>query len=67
MPQPGTCGDCVRFHNDSDHIEQSFPGLTAMNSGRGAVRAADGLCDRHGLYLARDAYCDDLELKAGVR
>jgi hypothetical protein len=34
-----------------------------MSSGRGAVRAADGLCDRHGLYLARFAYCDDLVRK----
>ena len=27
--------------------------------GRGSVRAADGLCSRHGLYLGSDAYCDD--------
>ena len=67
MPHLGTCGDCVHFRNDANHLEQSFPGLTALSSGRGAVRAADGLCDRHGLYLARFAYCNDLELKAGAR
>jgi hypothetical protein len=61
-PSP-TCGDCIHFRNDGDHLERSFSGLTSMSSGRGAVRAADGLCGRHGLYLAIFAYCDDLALK----
>jgi hypothetical protein len=64
MAQANTCGNCLHFRNDADHLEQSFPGLTAMSSGRGAVRAADGLCSRHGLYLASFAHCDDLEPKA---
>jgi hypothetical protein len=59
-----TCGDCIHFRNDAAHLERSFPGLTAMSSGRGSVRAADGLCSRHGLYLASFAYCNDIELKA---
>ena len=64
MAHANTCGDCVHFRNGADHLEQSFPGLTAMSSARGAVRASDGLCSRHGLYLARFAYCDDLEPRA---
>ena len=59
MPIVGTCGDCVSFRNDADHLEEAFAGLTIMGSGRGSVRSADGLCSRHGLYLGSDARCDD--------
>ncbi len=59
MASARTCGGCAHFCNDADHIERAFPGLTIMSSGRGAVRAADGLCSRHDLYLGSDASCDD--------
>ncbi len=67
MPHAKTCGDCVNFRNDADHLEQTFPGLSIMSSGRGAVRAADGLCSRHDLYLGSNAGCDDHEAKSPVR
>jgi len=53
------CGGCRHFRNDADYLERTFAGLTAMSSGRGAVRAGDGLCSRHSLYLGRDAWCDE--------
>ena len=66
MPRAGTCGDCVNFRNDADHLERAFPGLTIMSSGRGSVRSADGLCSRHGLFLGDDASCDDHDTKRSV-
>jgi hypothetical protein len=33
-------------------IEKEYPGLTAMSSGFASVRADDGLCRLHDLYLS---------------
>ena len=63
MASARTCGDCANFRNDADHIERAFSGLAIMGSGRGSVRAADGLCSRHDLYLGSDAWCDDHEAR----
>lgn len=51
----GRCLDCLHFRNDPATIEHSFPGLAAMGSASADVRAYDGLCGKHGLYLA---FCD---------
>lgn len=61
MPDASTCGSCNKFCNDPAYLEQAFPGLTILNSGRGAVRAADGLCSQHGLYLSSTAHCGDYQ------
>ena len=42
-------------------MENAFPGLTAMSSGFASVRADDGLCKRHGYYLAAWDRCGDFE------
>ncbi len=63
MASAATCGGCAHFRNDGDHLEQAFPGLAIMGSGRGSVRAADGLCSRHDLYLGSDTCCDDHEAR----
>jgi hypothetical protein len=46
-----TCVHCVHFQNDPALLEGAFPGLTAMSSGYASVRAQDGLCRLHGIYL----------------
>ncbi|MEI9897271.1 MAG: hypothetical protein WDN28_26270 [Chthoniobacter sp.] len=53
------CGHCVHFRNDPATIESAFPGLTAMSSGSASVRAQDGLCHRHDLYLSFHDLCAD--------
>jgi hypothetical protein len=58
---PGTCLHCKHFCNDPAAIERSFPGLIVMGSARASVRAYDGLCDRHGVYLACTDRCGDFE------
>ncbi len=51
-----TCGRCAHFQNDPAALEKTYPGLTAMSSGYASVRAQDGICDYHGIYLsARDS------------
>jgi hypothetical protein len=57
------CGHCVHFCNDPKVIEAAFPGLTAMSSGHASVRAQDGLCDKHGVYLAFRDCCADFEAR----
>lgn len=52
-PQPGpACRDCLHFENDPSVIESKYAGLTAMSSGFASVRADDGFCRRHDLYLS---------------
>jgi len=57
----GRCLDCRHFCNDPAVIERAFPGLTAMGSGYADVRANDGLCARHDLYLALTNGCAEFE------
>jgi len=53
------CGNCAYFRNAPREIEAAFPGLSAMSSGSASVRAQDGLCDRHGVYLSYRDTCGD--------
>lgn len=60
------CADCRHFRNDPDAVERAFPGLASMGSARADVRAYDGLCSRHGVYLAHSDRCADHEPRAGA-
>jgi len=51
-PPAGRCLDCAHFRNDAAALERAFPGLGSMGSARADVRANDGLCARHGVYLS---------------
>jgi uncharacterized NAD(P)/FAD-binding protein YdhS len=53
------CGTCLHFQSDPVVLEKTWSGLTSMSSGFGSVRATDGLCDRHDLYLSDRDSCPD--------
>jgi hypothetical protein len=46
------CGNCRHFRNEPRQIEAAFQGLTSLSSGFASVRAQDGLCSLHGIYLS---------------
>lgn len=52
------CRNCRSFTAAALAVEAAFPGMSAMGSGFGAVRAGDGLCERHGRYLAGGNHCE---------
>jgi len=58
---PSTCGHCAWFNNDPAFVEAAFPGLAAMSSGYASVRARDGLCSRHDVYLPAWDACADFK------
>jgi len=60
-PSPDRCVDCVYFRNDAAAIEHSFPGLASMSSALADVRAYDGLCARHGVYLGFSDRCAEFK------
>jgi hypothetical protein len=51
----------VHFGNDVATIERAFPGMTSMGSAAADVRAYDGLCSRHGVYLSFSEICREFE------
>ena len=51
------CSTCRHFAGSTREIEARLPGLRALGSGYGSVRAADGLCRLHGRYLAAASSC----------
>jgi hypothetical protein len=53
------CGQCAHFCNAPAAMEAVFKGLSAMSSGYASVRAHDGLCHRHGVYLSYRDTCGD--------
>jgi hypothetical protein len=57
-----TCATCRSFRNDPASLEAAFPGLLSLSSARGSVRAQDGLCDRHDIYLPSVACCPNYEI-----
>jgi hypothetical protein len=61
--QLGHCASCIHFDNDPATLERELPGLTAMGSGHAAVRADDGFCRQHGLYLAATDSCPDFQAR----
>jgi hypothetical protein len=66
QPVPaGMCRDCRSFHGAAREVEAAFPGMTAMGSGFGAVRAGDGLCQIHARYLAGHCSCASFAPRQG--
>jgi hypothetical protein len=63
-PEQRACGNCVHFQNDPAALEKAWPGLTSMSSGFASVRAHDGLCERHDLYLSNLDGCGDFSLRS---
>jgi hypothetical protein len=61
-----TCGRCAHFQNDPAALEKAFPGLTSMCSGFASVRAQDGLCRQHGIYLSAWDSCPSFLLDQGA-
>ncbi|MGC4016575.1 MAG: hypothetical protein QM755_18950 [Luteolibacter sp.] len=61
------CGHCRHFCNDPAMVESVFKGLSAMSSGYGSVRAHDGLCALHDVYLSYRDTCAGFEAVAPVR
>jgi len=57
----GRCADCAHFRNDRAAIEAAFPGLSSLSSALADVRAYDGLCARHGVYLSFSDGCAQFE------
>jgi hypothetical protein len=53
------CRHCRYFQNNPAALEKTWPGLTSLSSGFGSVRAQDGLCNRHDLYLSGWDSCLD--------
>lgn len=54
------CGSCRHFCNDPELLEcQLFPGLSSLGSGRGSVKAQDGVCSMKGLYLSFYDLCPE--------
>jgi hypothetical protein len=51
------CAACVHFRDDADFIEQALPGLSALSSARGSVRADDGICQRHDRFVSGRGGC----------
>jgi hypothetical protein len=51
------CGRCTHFRSAPAELEAAIAGLRSLGSGYAAVRADDGLCDRHGRYLAATSSC----------
>ena len=56
---PRQCLNCANFRNDPAYLETVFKGLTSMSSGHASVRADDGVCLHHNLYLSATATCAD--------
>ena len=63
---PRCCGRCKHFRNAPAAIEAAFKGLSAMSSGHASVRAHDGLCDLHDLYLSFKDCCADFAAAGGA-
>jgi hypothetical protein len=56
------CGRCAYFRNERAYLEAAMPGLSSMGSGDASVRADDGICERHDIYLSARACCADFKL-----
>ncbi len=57
-PPTRRCGRCTHFMGSASDVESAFAGMGAMGSAYASVRAGDGLCNLHSLYLSDRAICD---------
>ena len=55
------CGRCSHFNGSATAVEASFAGLVCMGSAYASVRADDGLCELHQIYLSARAICESFE------
>jgi hypothetical protein len=60
------CGACRHFRNEPGYLEAEIPGLSSLSSGAASVRADDGVCMRHGLYLAAGNVCAQFDLASAL-
>ena len=56
-----SCFGCRHFDNDPAAMEAAFPGLATFSSGHASVRADDGLCRKHAIYLNGRRACGERE------
>jgi len=56
-----SCANCRFFRADPHELERAIPGLLSFGSGHAAVRAHDGLCERHDRYLSAASSCGQHE------
>jgi hypothetical protein len=61
------CGHCLHFQNHPAALEMTWPGLTSLSSGFSSVRAQDGLCNRHDLYLSAGDSCIDYAARPNLK
>jgi hypothetical protein len=59
--QDTRCARCANFRDDPQTILDALPGLQALSSVHGAVRARDGICLRHQRLVARVATCPEFQ------
>jgi hypothetical protein len=52
------CRTCRHFEQRAQVLEAMLPGLSALSSAYGSVRAADGLCTLRDRYAAASSSCD---------
>ncbi len=55
------CARCASFRDDPQTIIDALPGLQALSSVHGAVRAQDGICLLHQRLVSRVAACPGFE------
>jgi hypothetical protein len=60
------CGACRYFRNDPGYLGSAIAGLSSLSSGAASVRADDGLCSRHDLYLAAGNVCARFDPASGL-
>lgn len=52
------CRSCRHFVASVPQIEAQLPGMRALGSGYGSVRATDGICRLHQRYLSDRSSCE---------
>jgi hypothetical protein len=57
LQSEASCAACIHFRDDAEFIERALPGLVALSSARGSVRADDGICRRHDRYVSGRGSC----------
>jgi len=61
------CGVCRFFTGAPAALERAVPGLNALSSAYGSVRADTGLCERHDVFVtARSPACPQFESNRGL-
>jgi hypothetical protein len=56
--EAGACRTCRHFERCAAVVESMLPGLSALGSAYGSVRAGDGLCRLRERYVADSGGCE---------